>query len=237
MARLFTSHDPYHVHALLGLLCLASFVYSYTTLTVHPLQWAPHILLSCSSLVFHIPRFRISRNPTIIYEEYRLHAIIFTFRSLCIYLAAYEHRVMRLIIVLAASAVADFVSREVGNPGQTTVRGTGRARDKRVKVLIKLYSSYQILASAGHIGGQNVPFNGFNTLVSIQSSSFLMTLVKKNKIKWYTHATIYTLALLLSVWRMDFGGVSVWMLVGCVVARVGAGINKYILWMAFTLLS
>ena len=235
MARLFSSHDPYHVHAVLGLLCLASFVYSYTTLSVVPVQWLPHVLLSCSSLVFRVPSKRIARNPTIIYEEYRLHAIVFTFRSLLIYLAAYEQRVMRLIIVLGASAVADLISREVGDPRQTTVRGNGQARDKRVKVLIKLYSSYQIVASAAHIAGQN-EFNGYTTLISIQSSAFLMTLVKKGKIKWYTHAVLYTLALLLSVSTMEFGSATVWTVAGCVVARVGAGINKYALWIAFSLL-
>lgn len=236
MARLFSSHDPYHVHAVLGLVCLASFVYSYTTMSVMAVQWVPHVLLSCSSLVFSVPSKRIARNPTIIYQEYRLHAIVFTFRSLLIYLASYEHRAMRLIIVLGASAVADLISREVGDPRQTTVRGNGQARDKRVKVLIKLYSSYQIIASAAHIAGQDAPFNGFTTLISIQSSAFLMTLVKKGKIKWYTHAVLYTLALLLSVSTLEFGTATVWMVAGCVLARVGAGINKYALWIAFSFL-
>lgn len=236
MARLFSSHDPFHVHTALGLMCLLSFVYSYATHRVEPVQWVPHVLLSCSSLVFSVPAKRIVRNPTIIYEEYRLHAIVFTFRSLFIYLAAYEQRVMRLLIVLMASAVADLISREVGDPRQTTVRGNGQARDKRVKLLIKLYSSYQIIASAAHIAGQDAPFNGFTTLISIQSSAFLMTLVKKGKIKWYTHAVLYTLALLLSVSTLEFGTATVWTVAGCVLARVGAGINKYALWIAFSFL-
>jgi len=236
MALLFTSHDFYHIHAILGFLCLVSFTYSYSTLTVKPVQWLPHLLLSCSSLIFkNVPAKRIARNPTIIYQEYRLHAIVFTFRSFFIYLAAYEERVMRLIIVLCASLIADIISRQFGDPRQTTVRGDGQARDKRVKILIKLYSSYQILASACHIAGQN-SFNGFTTLISIQSSAFLMTLVKKGKIRWYTHAILYSLALVLSVVTMDFGLVKAWVLALCVVARIGAGVNKYLLWIGFALL-
>ena len=141
---------------------------------------------------------------------------------------------MRLLIVLGASAVADLISREVGDPRQTTVRGNGQVRDKRVKLLIKLYSSYQIIASAAHIAGQDAPFNGLRRSFSINPVRSLMTLVKKGKIKWYTHAVLYTLALLLSVSTLEFGTATVWTVGGCVVARVGAGINKYALWIAFS---
>lgn len=236
MARLLTSHDPFHLHAILGFLCLLSFAYSYTVSRVEPFQWAPHLLLSCSSLVFDVPRKRVARNPTIIYNEYRAHAIVFTFRSFLIYMFAHYHRFARLAIVLGASALADLISKKYGNPDETTVRGNGKAKDKRVKVLIKLYSAYQIVASAAHIAGQDASFNGYTTLIAIQSSAFLMTLVKKGKIRWYTHAIIYTLALIQSVITMNFGSASWWLVALCVVARVGAGVNKYVLWPVFTIL-
>ena len=102
MARFFSGHDPYHVHALLGLLCLASFVYSYTTMSVMPVQWVPHVLLSCSSLVFSVPAKRISRNPTIIYR-------VPTPRH-CVYVSEFVH--LSCSVRAACNAAADCAGRE-----------------------------------------------------------------------------------------------------------------------------
>jgi hypothetical protein len=234
MANLFTSHDPYRVHAILGILSLLSFVFSYTTMTVHWGQWALHLSLSCSSLIFTVPARRVSKNPTIIWAEYRLHAIVFSFRSFCIFLCAHQHPAVRLLVVLAASATADFVSSRYGEKDQTTVRGNGKARDVRVKTLIKVYSAYQVLATAAHIAG-GTEFNGYTTLIAIQSSAFLMTMVKKGKIKWYYHAALYTLCLGISTVTLNFGRVTTLTLAAFVLARIVFGCNKYFLWTFFTL--
>ena len=91
--KLFTEEDKYNTHKILGLLALTSYIYRYcyvlpTTgklgmghdyLTYFTL--ALHMLLSCSSFIFHVLKYRIVENPLIIYEEYRLHAIVFTFRG------------------------------------------------------------------------------------------------------------------------------------------------------------
>lgn len=141
---------------------------------------------------------------------------------------------MRLLVVLIASAVADFVSSRYGEKDQTTVRGNGKAKDVRVKALIKVYSAYQVLATAAHIAGGTI-FNGYTTLIGIQSSAFLMTLVKKGKIKWYIHAFLYTVCLCLSTSTLNFGYATPLLLAVCVFARIGAGCNKYLLWTGFTL--
>jgi hypothetical protein len=39
-----------------------------------------HLALSFSSIIFHVLRHRILSKPLIIYEEYRLHAMVFTAR-------------------------------------------------------------------------------------------------------------------------------------------------------------
>ena len=88
--KLFTKEDNMFIHKFFGFLCLASFIYRYMyfvkfgTLGFENNSWfdfatlAVHFLLSFSSLIFHVLEKRLASNPLIIYEEYRLHAIIFT---------------------------------------------------------------------------------------------------------------------------------------------------------------
>jgi len=52
------------------------------------LDWATlivHTLLAFSSIIFRVPRKRIDRKPMIIYEEYRQHAMVFTFRCFSVF--------------------------------------------------------------------------------------------------------------------------------------------------------
>jgi hypothetical protein len=91
LGKLFTKEDPVHLHKTLGLLSLLSYLYRYFYLwpTTGALgfaeagirDWAGvvlHTALSSSSLIFTVIRLRILDKPTIIWEEYRLHAIVFT---------------------------------------------------------------------------------------------------------------------------------------------------------------
>ena len=92
--KLFTKEDKMNVHKILGFMALLSFCYRYlyvlpTTGTLgmgHDFfsyfTLLHHMLLSCSSLIFHVLEHRNKRNPLIIYEEYRLHAILFTAKAI-----------------------------------------------------------------------------------------------------------------------------------------------------------
>ena len=252
MAKLFTAHDKFHVHAILGSLCLFSFVYMYADMVWHgavpafvplPLMLI-HTALPLSSLVFTVPLRRIRRNPTLIYEEYRLHAIVFTMRSLCIHIANMVDAtcIPRLGVVLAASFAADTMSKLYGESGNTTVRGDGKYKSGVVRTIVPIYSCYQIFASASHIYDEHPTFSGYNTLSAIQVSAFGMTLVRKGVFKWKHHAVVYTFCLALSVWgmwlqlapphRLMFPVLSV----VAALARVGLGLNKYAMWCAFTLI-
>ena len=254
MAHLFTLHDPGHIHASLGALALLSFLYFYAGIVtsgrlpphVPPAVILMHTALSASSLVFSVPRNRVKRQPTLIHFEYRAHALIFTMRSGLIHAAnsVGAAAAVRLAVVLAASAAADWVTATYGEPGVTTVRGNGRFRDIRVKTLVPLYSIYQIIASASHIYDVGPPtFSGYNTLIAIQSSAFGMTLCRKGLIRWQTHAATYSLCLLLSGYAVVLQTVlapppdcyTFWALTALVAAaRIGGGWNKYALWLAFT---
>ena len=108
---LVTYHDRYHIHKLLGLLCLVSFMarfyqgfdtdmgfstitdieHNQTTTTTtrrHTYTYTIgtiviHWLLSFSSLLFPLPLKRMV-GAWRIWPEYRLHSIIFASRNLCI---------------------------------------------------------------------------------------------------------------------------------------------------------
>ena len=90
--KLVTKEDRFHLHKTFGTLALISFGYRYfyvwpTTghlgLDVDALgigTMAVHTLLSLTSLPFRVPLRRIRKQPTMIWQEYRLHAVIFTLR-------------------------------------------------------------------------------------------------------------------------------------------------------------
>jgi hypothetical protein len=101
--KLFTKEDPIGIHKYLGLFCLINFIGRYSQMYFrdpaaglgtrgHP--WfsiaclIPHAVLSLSSLIFHtVPKERIVGKP-MIWQEYRVHNIIFGVRSVLTALAA-----------------------------------------------------------------------------------------------------------------------------------------------------
>ena len=93
MAHLVTSHDPYHIHKILGLLALLSYIYRYylvfATGSAFPnhrsisffaiCSVVTHGLLSWSSLLLPLPKTRNFSSP-MIWPEFRLHSILFATR-------------------------------------------------------------------------------------------------------------------------------------------------------------
>ena len=100
-SKLFTAEDRSQVHKVLGLWCLGHYV-----VRIHRGIWSadptgglaglgavpwlvPHALLSLSSIKFHVPRERIAKKP-MIWQEFRMHNIIFALRSfVCAALASF----------------------------------------------------------------------------------------------------------------------------------------------------
>jgi cytochrome b involved in lipid metabolism len=101
--KLFTKEDPIGVHKYLGLFCLLNFIGRYTQMFFfdpaaglgsqgHP--WfsmaclIPHAMLSLTSLIFHtVPKERVVGKP-MIWQEFRVHNIIFGVRSVLTALAS-----------------------------------------------------------------------------------------------------------------------------------------------------
>eukprot|EP00122_Pirum_gemmata_P001030 Pgem_evm1s921 len=95
MAKLFSHHDPNHLHKGLGLFALLHYIYRFTRYVMtgsmgfeeQPLLnvvicLGLHILLSVSSLIFPLPGNRIKTERPMIWPEFRAHNILFALRPL-----------------------------------------------------------------------------------------------------------------------------------------------------------
>ena len=133
-SKLFTNEDP-GIHKYSGIFVLCHFAYRFyqsyfgdltgnlgknSTLILSLLCIIPHMILSLSSLIFHtVPRERVVGKP-MIWQEFRMHNIIFGMRSIiCTVFAMlathYEHLRKALMIScalsgLVANAGADYAT-------------------------------------------------------------------------------------------------------------------------------
>jgi hypothetical protein len=190
--KLFSSEDPLLIHKLFGFSCVCSFIYRYYLLfSTGSLQisndvysWFTmvlHFSLSCSSLIFHVLAKRIVSRPMVIWEEYRLHAIVFTTRSVAVFVysnvrhrihtaGAWYEALILYVIVLGHHILADMVSivdilvhvsfRFCNNKSQVTARhGSDKYTTVRIqddhglfsKLVLRFYAFYQFAAIASHV--------------------------------------------------------------------------------------
>ena len=243
VSKLVTSEDKFHVHKTLGILALASFVWHYAV------QWPAygslnagwaaiclHVALSCSAIQFRVPQNRIGRWPTMIWEEYRLHAIVFSFRAPVV---AGLDGWPRMLGIAAVHAAADYVTHKYGTPGNTTVRGDhSRQKSDRIVWMTRSYALYQHLALASHLVGKNSMDLAYNAFIAVQSSAFCMTLHRKGFITWKGHAITYLICIFISAifiiqslntWQIAFA-----FLFGYLRTQ---GVPKYPLWLVYTIWS
>lgn len=269
--KLFTQEDPLFLHKTFGLFALGSFVYRYVyCYNVYGnlqfngswFDWLTmfvHMALSASSIIFRVLAQRIFDKPMIIWEEYRLHAILFTLRCVSVFAygtlvpryypefyLTFASRVTLVALVLAHHLVVDEVTKRYGpkDPNHTTVRSG--IKDKDIPLwktsVFRFYSYYQFAALGSHlIPHARLADAGFNTVVAIQSSAFLMTLFRKGLIKNYSHAGWYSFCLVLSIFHIfRFNGFSLWFpfkIMAAFLLRTQGRINKYYLWVSFALFS
>ena len=75
------------------------------------------------------------------------------------------------------------ISYRYGNDGQTTIRGCDGKKNTLVYTLRRFYSLYQFFALGSHLieSPKHAGDLGYNTIVAIQSSAFLMTLNRNHK--------------------------------------------------------
>jgi hypothetical protein len=249
--KLFTHEDRYNIHKLFGAFALFSFAYRYFYLlplcgdlgfsgtTFDNITLFFHFMLSSSSLLFHVLDKRIVERPLIIYEEYRLHAILFTttaitttlFGMYADQLMNYETQKIGLVaLIFAIRGMVDLVTYKYGTKGVTAIRNNGEQTFVYVRYF---YSFYQICALGSIITIDNNLRNfGFNQLIAIQSSTFLMTLKRKSLIRYKTHIFWYSFSLILSYYFMFATKERSFVLQMMFVffLRTRFNMNKYILW-------
>lgn len=251
MAKLFTKEDPFNIHKLLGGFALVHFAYRYYHLLVYGhfgfqndlisyTTLGLHLLLSYSSFIFTVLKHRSVANPLIIYEEYRLHAMLFSTRAIGISILGLL-RVKSYVVwlfMLCIHILVDQVTLQYGTKGVTAVRISKDFKD--IQYLRLFFSYYQFLAIGCHlISGSSLIDLGFNTVIAIQSSAFLMTLKRKGLIKWYTYAFWYLSSLILSMYGMTLYRSTTFFVVILFLfsLRVKFNVNKYVLWSAFVMIS
>jgi len=251
---LFTHEDKFNAHKMLGLPCLAHFLFRTlsvpfrpfsdmgfepTPLTAVLIVW--HLLLSVSSMVFRIPKKRIQEGSRI-WPEFRLHSIVFACRSLaCMSLVWAEKRYAlepqywaNVLIVFATLIAADVASSSVEHHSNT-IRGLDTSAAYKFA-----FSFMQFLGTCGCLVGLRAFGGQFAIVFIIQTYAFTLTLRRKNLVTHRQTVFIYSYQLSLggAVAQIEIfqaGGVqalAMFPALACCACllRVGLGLNKYVVW-------
>ena len=105
----------------------------------------------------------------------------------------------------------------------------------------KLYSLYQFLAIASHIlPNARLADLGYNAIIAIQSSAFMMTLYRKRIVRGRTHMVVYSFCLIMSAFHIIrlIGLSSTLLTVLIFLIRINLPrnlSNKYVIWGLFLL--
>ncbi len=259
LGGLFTDHDIFNFHKILGFGCLANygyrigckFIYGSMCFTnnsmIHYLTPMVHLSLSLSSFIFQVPKYRIN-SKVIIWKELQLHNIIFTSRSVFMMYHTllmnannpYYHYT-RLGIVLGHHILADVVSYKYKIQEKTTTRDIPYMHNKLASYVTKkfygisqLYATYTIMTTLNYE-------NGLLIMFPIQLSTFLMTLVRKQVISNNVWHVLYSISLaipfLINTNMIHPNNYKVYVASMFVISRLVFGVDKYANIIAYTLLT
>lgn len=258
LRRLVTREDVFHLHKILGIAALSHFIYriiygfhdhaNSSIFSYLPFWILVHLTLSASSLIFHIPQNRI-RSAPMIWPEFRLHSILFAYRSLlCCLVIIYVSPIwlmilLRHVLLLITVHVADMITikcKQYDNRLGTTMRGMPMPDSFTPftqSALNYFYSISQIFASLTVIVPRANDLIGpvFWPTLPIQLAPFFMTLTRKGIMSSFMWHVGYSTALL---WNYIYGIIQnddfplvYWVYLGyfCM-GRFVVGIDKYFLW-------
>lgn len=251
--RLVTHEDPAFMHKILGCLALGhigyrmNFIFKYddsglATDPRTPFWMFLHALLHVSSFQFVLPQKR-NRVYNVIWPEFRLHSMLFAYRSLiAVLLTACGGRwnqALRGPLVMGTMLAADIVSAKHGQ--DTTMRANPYPMGTSQE-FIKWHNRFYSLSQFG--ATMAIMFRGadsaFMALLPIQTAPFFMTLAKKGIITQGEWHVLYTYTLLTN-WLHALAGpgndrntISTFkymaILFGVTIARLKYGVGKYKIW-------
>jgi hypothetical protein len=215
--QLITKEDPYHVHKILGILCLISFVFRFYNVgesdmgfDLYPHLTIPtmllHFSLNLSSFLFRIPKKRITHGGRI-WPEYRIHSLVFVTRSLMVmawyllerYCGWEPNYFVNYAIIMFTFLINDMTSLYVIEEKyqSNSVRGL----DMRPTFKF-LFSMAQFNATANQLLGMRRFTIPFLVLFPVQTTAFIGTLQRKNLIG-YIGLLLYAIVILNNI-RIQF---------------------------------
>ena len=191
---LFTREDKFNVHKLCGFPVLAHYAIRIAAVPrdtknlrfdgslLTPACLAVHLMLSCTSLVFHIPTKRIKEGSRI-WPEFRLHSIVFACRSIATMMITWAEQRFEAEPIYAANVVVVFCTLLAADAASRNAAGgsSGTIRDQDAHPLWKYSVSYaQFLGTCGCLIGSRAFAAQFMILFIIQTYAFTLTLRRKN---------------------------------------------------------
>jgi hypothetical protein len=247
--KLFTHEDRFNLHKLLGTSCLLNFLYRLTQTGHKDMAFGPdaasllwvlaHFALSTTSLFFHLPAKRI-KDGSRIWPEYRLHSIIFAWRSIAgLVLLWFELKYETgpyysgsVAIIFATMAMADMVNYAHRDNHSTTVR------DMDTSPTVKYFYSFsQIHGTTYCLVGLRRWTTQYVIIWVVQFTAFMMTLRRKNIFSHRAWIIIYAIILgsgfTVSLYD-TFIECNAWHITPLanlmVILRLNIGCPKYLLW-------
>lgn len=262
--KLFTHEDTYSVHKLLGFTSLISYFMCFVVCPLINIDYLQkrdffslliiliHLLLSVSSLIFKLPNKR-NKTYTIIWPEFRLHSIIFAYRTLLTMLVCwfdmnkkYEF-LLKTIIIYATLFSADYTTnyyKKFLDKDDTTMRGMPFSESVSLTTRDNInyyYSVSQIIATMTTFYTDEL-FSHYLILFPIQIAAFLMTCVKKSIISTNTWHILYGLSLFFNylngirvVIQYNYMLVNIIFVYSMCYLRFTIRLNKYSLWTIYML--
>jgi hypothetical protein len=219
MAKLLTHHDPYHIHAVFGLLALCNYLWRIARWHVTGVAFPGepgellcvliHGILPALSLFLHVPKQRNETKP-MIWPEFRMHSIIFAWRHVlgtsATVLGLWPEGLAARIaakygLVLATTAAADFATKKLGNAALRTTNAMPYPDWVSAEMQIPIKDRYvaaQFAATAMSTYSRDDGYTAFIPLIGIQSAAFCMTLVRKHKLSEAGYHMIYSFSLALA---------------------------------------
>mmetsp|Transcript_16030 Transcript_16030/g.34708 ORF Transcript_16030/g.34708 Transcript_16030/m.34708 type:complete len:356 (-) Transcript_16030:1586-2653(-) len=258
MGKLFTKHDPLHFHKILGLICLLHFIYRFGLFALTGSMgferqnvvfvvgcMACHMALSGSALVFKLPKSRVKTDRPMIWPEFRAHNILFAYRPIIAIMAFKILAVLGLkqwqavagtILIFTTLVCSDLVSKHFQSKDRTMrgmpyPEGTSTADMARIK---RFHAIAQFQATISTMVGMEF---AFMTLMPVQISAFLMTLVRKGLIGPRQWHLLYAFTLVLPYIMMSrVFSANIALLPFYTITSFGSrtrlkyNINKFIIW-------
>lgn len=203
-SRLVTKEDPSHIHKALGIACLLHYVYQFsryalgysilTRASTVIFAICLHFSLNLSSFIFRVPKLRFTK--PIIWNEFRAHNLLFTFRSCAVMglnLIAPETHFYKCLVLFYVMIMADIITSWTNTKTTRNMPYWEGCSENREQFHKFYYAVSQFEATFACLSRS--PVSPFIVMMPIQISSILMTLVRKNIISTYIWHLLYTISL------------------------------------------